>query len=227
VAEEEKLKPGKGAAFDKSRLKRLSQRDETWEADFRALPKPIGQSVTEYRGMVVTDGGGSLLSESHVHGRPSVNDLATILANAMRRPLKGKGRRPNFIRLRGHHQWRELFPVLKELGVEVSVEHELPGIEEAYRAHLGRLRDEHRIGMAKLSAEQVKAGAMFPAIDRWVKEYGWIEIGVQELFGFVARALHEGGLEVEDDRPDTLAEALAALEAGLARWFKNEGVERD
>jgi hypothetical protein len=131
VAEEEKLKLGKGAAFDRSRLKRLSQRDETWEADFRALPKPIDQTVTQYRGMVVTVEGGSLLSESHVHGRPSVNDLATLLANAMRRPLEGKSRRPKLVRLRGHHQWRELFPVLKELDVEVSVERELPGIEKA------------------------------------------------------------------------------------------------
>jgi hypothetical protein len=225
VAEEEKLKLGKGAAFDKGRLKRLSQRDETWEADFRALPKPIGQSVTEYRGMVVTEAGGSLLSESHVHGRPSVNDLATLLANAMRRPLEGKGRRPTLVRLRGHHQWRELFPVLKELGVDVSVERELPGIEEAYRDHLRRLRDEHRVGMVEPSAEQVRAGVVFPAIDRWVREYGWIEIGVQELSGFVARALHEGGTQVEDDRPDTLSEALAALEVGLTRWFEEQGVE--
>jgi hypothetical protein len=77
--------------------------------------------------------------------------------------------------------------------------------------------------MVEPKAEQVEAGAMFPAIDRWVKEYGWIEIGVQELFGFVARALHEGGTQVEDDRPGTLAEALAALEAGLARWFEEQG----
>ena len=103
----------------------------------------------------------------------------------------------------------------------------LPGIEEAYEAHLRRLRDEHRVGMVEPTAEQVEAGAMFPAIDRWVKEYGWIEIGVQELFGFVARALHEGGTQVEDDRPGTLAEALAALEAGLARWFEEQGVDLD
>ena len=38
--EEEKLVLGKGAAFLKSPLKRLRQGDETWEADFRALPKP-------------------------------------------------------------------------------------------------------------------------------------------------------------------------------------------
>ena len=227
MAEEEKLKLGKEAAFDKSRLKRLSQRDETWEADFRALPKPIDQSVTHYRGMVVTEAGSSLLSESHVHGRPSVNDLATLLSNAMRRPLEGKARRPSLVHVRGHHQWRELFPVLKELGVEVSVERELPGIEKAYRGHLRRLRDEHRVGMVKPSAEQTKVEAMFPAIARYVNGYGYIEIGDQEGFGFVVRAIGYGGLDFEDDKPDTLAEALAALEVGLTRWFEEQGVELD
>ena len=227
MAAEERLKLGKGAAFDKGRLKRLSRRDETWEADFRALPRPIDQSVTEYRGMVVTEGGGSLLSESHVHGRPSVNDLATILANAMLRPQEGKGRRPSLVRLRGHHQWRELFPVLKELGVDVSVERELPGIEEAYRDHLRREREKHRVGMFKPSAEQAKVEATFPSIARYVNGYGYIEIGDQEGFGFIVRALGYGGLDFEDDRPDTLAEALAALEAGLARWFEEEGAELD
>ena len=227
MAEKEKLKLGKGVTFVKSRINRLPQIDETWEADCRALPKPIDQSVTHYRGMVVTEEDGLLLSESHVHGRPSVNDLATLLANAMRRPLEGKARRPKLVRLRGHHQWRELFPVLKELGVEVSVERELPGIEQAYRDHLRRQREEHRVGKFEPSSEQVKAGSMLPAIEKWVREYGWIEIGVQELFGFVARALHEGGTQVEDDRPDTLAEALVALEVGLTRWFEEEGVELD
>src|ERR1700730_1119470 len=75
--EEEKLRLGKGSAFVKSRLKRLRQEDDTWEADFRGLPKPITQSETHYLGMVVTQTDGSLLADSHVEGRPSVNDLAT------------------------------------------------------------------------------------------------------------------------------------------------------
>jgi hypothetical protein len=29
----------------------------------------------------------------------------------------------------------------------------------------------------------------------------------------------------EDDRPSTLAEAMAALEKGLAKWFDEEGIE--
>ena len=58
--EEEKLKLGKGATFVKSRLKRLRQEDETWEADFQSLPKPITQSRTDYRGMVVAPDGSTL-----------------------------------------------------------------------------------------------------------------------------------------------------------------------
>jgi hypothetical protein len=224
VAEKEKLKLGKGAAFVKSRLKRLPQSKDDWEADFQALPQPMMQNQTHYLGMVVTNQGGSLLADMAIHGRPSVNDLATLLAHAMRRPLDGDARRPRLVRLRGHHQWRELFPVLEELRIELSIEKTLPGIDAAYRAHLRQMRDERRVGMARPSIERAKVGAMFPAIARWVEEYGWIEVGVQELFGFVARALHEGGTQVEDERPDTLAEALTALEAGLARWFEEQGV---
>jgi hypothetical protein len=55
--------------------------------------------------------------------------------------------------LRGHHQWRELFPMLEELGIEVSVERKLPGIEKAYRHYLRQLRDEKRAGMVKPSPE--------------------------------------------------------------------------
>ena len=65
----------------------------------------------------------------------------------------------------------------------------------------------------------------FPAVARWVQGYGHIEIGDQEDFGFVVRALDCGGLVFEDDRPDTLAEALASLERGLAEYFNREGIE--
>ena len=227
MAEEEKLKLGKGAAFVKSRLKRLPQGNDIWEADFRALPKPIEQTVTHYQGMVVTLTDGSLLAELPIHGRPSVNDLATLLAHAMRRPLTGDAHRPKLVRVRGHHQWRELFPHLAEIGVgvEVSIEQGLPKIEDAYEEYLRRLREAQRVGIIRPSSEQVSVETRFPAIAEWVKSYGWIEIGVQELFGFVARALDEGGTQVEDDRPETLAEAMAVLEAGLAHWFEEQGIE--
>jgi hypothetical protein len=226
VAEEEKLKLGKGVAFVKTRLKHLPQADDTWEADFRALPRPITQSETHYLGMVVCQADGSLLADSQVHGRPSVNDLATLLAHAMRRPLAGNASRPKLVRLRGHHQWRELFPQLAEIGigVEVSIERGLPVIEEAYDEYLRRLREEQRTGILKPSADQAKVEAMFPMIARYVRGYGYVEVGDQEGFGFVVRAIGYGGLDFEDDTPETLAEAMALLEAGLAQWFEEQGV---
>jgi hypothetical protein len=44
-------------------------------------------------------------------------------------------------------------------------------------------------------------------------------------FGFDALALDYGGLAFEDDRPRTLAEAMAALEQGLREWRKAQGTE--
>lgn len=225
--EEEKLKLGKGAAFVKSRFKRLRQEDETWEADFRALPKPITQSETHYLGLVVAQPEGSLLADSHVQGRPSVNDLATLLAHAMRRPLTEGAHRPRRLHVRGHPQWKELFPHLAELGVEVAVQKELPKVQEAYEAHLRQLREARRVGMVKPTSEQAGVEEMFPAIARWVRGYGHVEIGDQEMFGFVVRALDYGGLVFEDDKPDTLAEALAALEKGLTEYFEREGIDID
>ena len=39
--------------------------------------------------------------------------------------------------------------------------------------------------------------------------------------------INTGQTQVEGDRPDTLAEALASLEWGLAEYFKREGIERE
>ena len=45
------------------------------------------------------------------------------------------------------------------------------------------------------------------------------------MSGFVVRALDYGGLAFEDDRLSTLTEAMAALEKGVAEYFKREGID--
>ena len=81
--------------------------------------------------------------------------------------------------------------------------------------------------MVKPTKEQAKVESMFPAIAKYVRGYGYVEIGDQESFGFVVRALGYGELDFEDDTPETLAEAMAVLEAGLARWFQEQGAKLD
>jgi hypothetical protein len=138
---------------------------------------------------------------------------------------EGHERRPRRLHVRGHPQWRELFSHLKEIDIGVSVKQELPKVQEAYRGYLRKMREAHRVGMVKPTAEQQTVETLFPAIAKWVGGYGHIEIGDQEMFGFVARALDYGGLAFEDDKPDTLAEAMAALEKGLKKWFEEQGFE--
>lgn len=218
------LKLGKGAAYVKTRLKHLVQEDETWEADFRALPKPLSQSATHYLGMVLSQPDGFLLADEQIEGRPSVNDLATLLADAMRRPLTGNAHRPSRLLLRGHHQWQKLFPHLEELGIEVEVQRELPQVEDAYKDYLRHMQERRRQDMVKPTDEQVAVETLFPALAKWVEGFGHIEIGDQEMFGFVVRALDYGGMVFEDDKAETLAEAMAGLEKALGEYFEREGV---
>jgi hypothetical protein len=219
----DKLKLGKGVAFVKSRLMRLPACDEAWEAGFRALPQPIMQTETHHLGMVVTMRGGRLLADMIVHGKPTVNDLATLLANAMRRPLDANARRPKVVHLKANPRWRELIPVLGELDIGVTVEKKLPRLDKTFPALLEELRVIQRARMVKPSPEQSKVEAMFPSIARYVRGYGFIEVGDQEGFGFVVRAIGYGGIDFEDDSPETLAEAMTVLEAGLARWLAEQG----
>jgi len=44
------------------------------------------------------------------------------------------------------------------------------------------------------------------------------------MFGFVVRALDCGGMVFEDDKAETLAEAMAALEKALGEYFEREGI---
>ena len=219
------LKLGKGVAFVKSQLKRLRQEDETWQADFRALPKPVSQSATCYVGVVLTQPYGYIRAHSEIEKSPTVTDLATLLAHAMRRPLVEGYYRPRHIELRANPKWQPLFPALKEIGIEVVIKSELPKVDEALREFIAAVKESRSVGRIKPTSDQANVEKVFPAIAKWVKGFGHIDIGDQEGFGFVVRALDFGGHVFEDDKPSTLAEAMSSLEKGLRDWFKNEGVE--
>src|SRR6266852_1450385 len=154
--QEEKPKLGNGAAFDVTRLKELPQENETWEADFEALPKPYTQKERHYLGMVITKTDGSILAEMQVEGNPTVNDMATMLANAMLSPLRKGANRPSRIYVRGYTTWEEVYPHLREIGIKVSIHREFPRIYDAIHARLLQLREMRSPGKVVPTAEQVK-----------------------------------------------------------------------
>ena len=65
------LKLGKGSAFVKSRLRRLPQESEVWEADF--LPK-----ANYWMGLVIEQEHGAVFAMKMLETTPTVNDLAHL-----------------------------------------------------------------------------------------------------------------------------------------------------
>ncbi len=223
--EHPRLKLGKRASFVKTHLKQLPQEHETWEADFRALPKRRGQTDTHYLGVAVALPKGDPLVYLPVEYNPNVNDLADLLADALRRPLTGSPRRPERIHFRGNPRWEELFRHLNEIGIETSIHDDLPKAEEVQEDFLRQMRKSSPGPIIMLTHSPINVGKDFPATSGWVWGWGRIEVGRQSNAGFVARALDDGGLVFEDDTAKTLAEAMASLEKGLVKWFNEQGIE--
>ena len=143
----------------------------------------------------------------------------------MRRPLDGDARRPKTIRLKANTRCQELYPVLEQIGIGVRVEKKLPKIDKLFPELRQELRKISRAKMIRPDTDQATVETMFPTIAQYVQGCGFIEIGDQQGFGFVVRAMGYGGVDFEDNRPESLAEAMVVLEAGLSRWYKDQGIE--
>jgi hypothetical protein len=216
-----KLKLGKGSSFVKSRLRRYPQEDVVWEADFQPIPDE--EKGEFWLGMVVDQEVGVDLAHQVLEAPPTVNDLARILAEAIQRPIvKGSRHRPSTILVRNDPQWEELLPHLRELGMEVVKTNMLPAWKKAAEdAGIEYAKQIRSVAPPKITQDTLLA-AMFPAVAKWVRCGGWIEIGNQGGCGFVVRAIDDGGLVFEDTEARTLDEAMTALERGVAEYSDNE-----
>jgi hypothetical protein len=211
-----RLTLGKGVAFVKSHLRRLPQCEEIWEADIRPAPTTRG-SGTVWAGLVISHDGW-FLNERSFEKPASVNDLARILADAMLRPLDQNPRRPKFLRIRKRLEWVELLPHLEQLGIRVVSAPRLAKWDRVFKDYC------RKVLKSKPGPQLPAVEELYPAIARYVRTHGHIEIGDQEGFGFSARALDYGGLVFETKKVKSLAEAMAALERGVADWLKRDSL---
>lgn len=62
---------------------------------------------------------------------------------------------------------------------------------------------------------------VYPNINRWIDEHGWIEIGQDEDSESLVRAIDEGGLVWEsNEKHKSIDEVLSALENYLEKWLE-------
>jgi len=151
--ESDKLKLGKGASFFvKSQLRRLRQEDEIWEADFFPIPCSDSEADCVWWGLVLSHSHENVLAQHTVEKPPTVNDLAHLLAEAMRRPLIDFSHRPRFLYLRARSEWAELLPHLKQIGIEVVAQDTLPKWDRNFgdlQAQVEQSRTVQEVGPAK------------------------------------------------------------------------------
>jgi len=211
---------GKGSSYVKSHLSRLPRTDEVWEADIQPIlvwgwdARHHGEL---WLGMVLTQTESFHLALLASESAPGINDLATLLASVMEHPWVMGKRRPARIVLRNNPQWEELIPHLRQLKIEVITQQELPLWDDAAAAYVQRMKASRLGREVPMITVQPELDRAFPAVARWVKTSGRIEIGVEEEQGFVVRAVdHEKGRVVfEDMHTENLDDALIALERGL------------
>ena len=123
------LKLGKGVSFVKTHLKRLPRTVDVWQADLQPFPEAEEgrkRRRTCWLGVVLSLTDDFILADRVLDTPPTVNDLARLLADGMRRPLIETAHRPSRLVLRDNPLWQEILPHLKELKIEVVLQDRLP-----------------------------------------------------------------------------------------------------
>ena len=87
----------------------------------------------EWLGIVLSQTDDFLLADQFIENPPTVNDLARLLADAMRRPLIDLPHRPKRILIRDNLSWQELLPHLRDIKIEVVIRDSLPQWDEEFR----------------------------------------------------------------------------------------------
>jgi hypothetical protein len=157
AAEVEKLRLGKGVFFAKTQLRRLSQEDDTWEADFFPIPCGDGEPSEVWVGLVLSHTDDYILAQRTVAAPPTVNDLANLLAEAMRRPLVEFAHRPQTLYLRSRPEWAELLPHLREVGIRVVCQETLPKWDAAFGDLYAQVEQARSARRAKLTRGRTSA----------------------------------------------------------------------
>jgi hypothetical protein len=122
VPPQEPFKLGKGSYFVKARLVRLPQTGDEWQVDIRRL----NRRKQEWLGFVLNQTDDYILADISLDGPRTVNDLARLIADAIRRSLVNRPDRPYTVLLRDNPTSRELLPHLNDIKIEVGIQNSVP-----------------------------------------------------------------------------------------------------
>ena len=230
MAEEEKLKLGKGAAFVKSRLK--SAPPERRDLGGR-LPGAAQADRPERRPITWGWSSRRRAARSWPNRRSTAGPRSTTSPRSWPTPCgdrwTGTPVGPGSSVCGGTTSGGSCSRSWRNSGIEVvGRAGTSPASSRRTEDHLRRQRDEQRVGMVKPIRRAGEGRDDVPG-HRPVRPRATAtsRSATRRASGSSSGRSATAALDFEDDTPDTLAEAMAVLEAGLARWFEEQGVEPD
>ena len=163
--------------------KRLPQKDDVWQADFRRLSNWIvtdGGAVRPWLVLVMNHSKGLMLANEVSDHEPSPELLWDVLVQAMQHPAMGSPHRPTKLRVRPAQPWESLRTHIEEIGVRLDATEEPAEVA-------GALEDvsEHLAGKAEpglLDAPGVTPGQVagfYEAAAAFFRQAPWKKVGYE------------------------------------------------
>jgi tetratricopeptide (TPR) repeat protein len=195
-------------AAEKSRLRRLPQVSETWQADIRQFGPVVAEDGVKFQPwffLVTSPGDDLVIAQGLARAAPPASWIWNQLSRAMSKPITKKPRRPTIVEVLPGESWRELEPHLAEIGVKLmhadSIDHLDSMLEELDR----HLRPETPPGLHQtpgIEPEEVvgyyQAAAEFYRKAPWrkVADHTAIKVECKSLEGgpWYAVVMGQGGM---------------------------------
>ncbi|MBY0525283.1 MAG: hypothetical protein K2R98_17890 [Gemmataceae bacterium] len=114
-------------------LKRLPRRDDTWQIDVRPVEATLSdKSIRRWVIAVVSEADAAVVAIARTDERPTVRSIHSVLVEAMLHPEDGLAYRPGQFQLRADRPLRGLGPLLRTVGVDVTVVDDLDLIDALF-----------------------------------------------------------------------------------------------
>jgi tetratricopeptide (TPR) repeat protein len=208
----------------KSWLQRhLRQEDDSWQAESRPLPGWLtsgAEKVRPWVTLVLSETTDLVLAHDIQEAPPSARHVWDALVEAMQHPAAGEPHRPTELQVRAGEHWEFLKPHLEEVGIRLTVAHELVPLDRVLPEMAEHVVGKPRPGLLDMPGVTPEQAARFyNAAALYYQEAPWRKVG------------YESAIRLECDRVRSgpwyaVVMGQSALTMGLALYEELETLTR-
>jgi hypothetical protein len=195
-AQEEKPTVEGPTPTSKKALRRLEQKTDTWQVDWRQLPLWLhegGKTVRPWVVLVFDAQAGQVMGNDTTAEKPSTGQLWDLLARTMRQPLMAQPHRPKAIHYPADRPWQELQSHWQEVDVRFEPQPALQGIDQVFPVLVEQMAGKQMPGL--LDAPGVTpemARQFYDAAAYYYREAPWRHVGYESAIEVQCTKYHSG-----------------------------------